>query len=159
MSFEFDPNENIDRAEVDNNPQDVASYVGGEGVPMLHPPPPLPQPETPNADVSIMERAFSAKFFLFFALALRSLPLSTSRYTRFVRLSVMYDFMYSLCRAFFSSSAGEREWSSKSLAGGDAPTMRFGAFVAHASSFSSRSELLFWLLSSQFSQNISSIGA
>ena len=32
MSFDFDPNENIDRAEVDNNPQDVESYVGGEGL-------------------------------------------------------------------------------------------------------------------------------
>ena len=28
MSFDFDPNENIDRAEVDNEPQDVESYVG-----------------------------------------------------------------------------------------------------------------------------------
>jgi hypothetical protein len=32
MSFEFDPNDNIDRAEVDNNPQDVESYLGGEGL-------------------------------------------------------------------------------------------------------------------------------
>jgi hypothetical protein len=32
MSFDFDPNENIDRAEVDNNPQDIESYVGGEGL-------------------------------------------------------------------------------------------------------------------------------
>jgi hypothetical protein len=27
MSFEFDPKDNIDRAEVDNNPQDVENYV------------------------------------------------------------------------------------------------------------------------------------
>ncbi len=32
MSFEFDPKDNIDRAEVDINPQDVESYVGGEGL-------------------------------------------------------------------------------------------------------------------------------
>jgi len=32
MSFDFDSNKNIDRAEVDNNPQDVESYVGGEGL-------------------------------------------------------------------------------------------------------------------------------
>ena len=32
MSFEFDPNKNIDRAEVDKDPQDVESYVGGEGL-------------------------------------------------------------------------------------------------------------------------------
>ena len=32
MSFAFDPNENIHRAEVDNDPQDVESYVGGEGL-------------------------------------------------------------------------------------------------------------------------------
>ena len=32
MSFDFDPNVNIDRAEVDNDPQDVESYVGGEGL-------------------------------------------------------------------------------------------------------------------------------
>jgi hypothetical protein len=32
MSFDFDPNKNIDRAEVDNDPQDVESYVGGEGL-------------------------------------------------------------------------------------------------------------------------------
>ena len=32
MSFEFDPDNNIDRAEVDNDPQDVESYVGGEGL-------------------------------------------------------------------------------------------------------------------------------
>ena len=31
MSFVFDPNVNIDR-EVDNDPQDVESYVGGEGL-------------------------------------------------------------------------------------------------------------------------------
>ena len=31
MSFDFDPNVNIDR-EVDNDPQDVESYVGGEGL-------------------------------------------------------------------------------------------------------------------------------
>jgi len=32
MSFDFDPNVNINRAEVDNNPQEVESYVGGEGL-------------------------------------------------------------------------------------------------------------------------------
>ena len=32
MSFVFDPNKNIDRAEDDNDPQDVESYVGGEGL-------------------------------------------------------------------------------------------------------------------------------
>jgi hypothetical protein len=32
MSFEFDPNINIDRAEDDNDPQDVESFVGGEGL-------------------------------------------------------------------------------------------------------------------------------
>ena len=32
MSFDFDPNVNIDRAEDDNNPEDVASYLGGEGL-------------------------------------------------------------------------------------------------------------------------------
>ena len=32
MSFVFDPNENIDRAEDDNDPQDMESYVGGEGL-------------------------------------------------------------------------------------------------------------------------------
>jgi hypothetical protein len=32
MSFDFDPNENINRAEVDIDPQDIASYVGGEGL-------------------------------------------------------------------------------------------------------------------------------
>jgi hypothetical protein len=31
MSFEFDPNENIDRAEDDNDPQDIES-LGGEGL-------------------------------------------------------------------------------------------------------------------------------
>ena len=31
MSFDFDPNVKIDR-EVDNDPQDVESYVGGEGL-------------------------------------------------------------------------------------------------------------------------------
>ena len=31
MSFDFDPNVNIDR-EVDNDPQDIESYVGGEGL-------------------------------------------------------------------------------------------------------------------------------
>ena len=31
MSFDFDPNVNIDR-EVDNDPEDVASYLGGEGL-------------------------------------------------------------------------------------------------------------------------------
>ncbi len=31
MSLVFDPNVNIDR-EVDNDPQDVESYVGGEGL-------------------------------------------------------------------------------------------------------------------------------
>ncbi len=30
MSFEFDPNENIDRSEDGNNPQDIES-LGGEG--------------------------------------------------------------------------------------------------------------------------------
>ena len=46
MSFAFDPNENIHRAEVDNDPQDVESYVGGEdslvefpAVPKLEEPP------------------------------------------------------------------------------------------------------------------------
>ncbi len=32
MSFDFDPNNNNDRAEVDNNPEDVDSYLGGEGI-------------------------------------------------------------------------------------------------------------------------------
>ena len=32
MSFDFDPNKNIDRVEVDNDPQDFESYVGGEGL-------------------------------------------------------------------------------------------------------------------------------
>jgi hypothetical protein len=32
MSFEFDPNENINRAEDGNDPQDVENYVGGEGL-------------------------------------------------------------------------------------------------------------------------------
>ena len=32
MSFVFDPNKNIDRAEDDNDPQDVEIYVGGEGL-------------------------------------------------------------------------------------------------------------------------------
>ena len=32
MSFEFDPNLNIDREEDDNDPEDVASYLGGEGL-------------------------------------------------------------------------------------------------------------------------------
>jgi hypothetical protein len=32
MSFDFDPNNNNDRAEVDNNPEDVDSYLGGEGL-------------------------------------------------------------------------------------------------------------------------------
>ena len=32
MSFVFDPNKNIDRAEDDNDPQHIASYVGGEGL-------------------------------------------------------------------------------------------------------------------------------
>ena len=32
MSFDFDPNENIDRAEDDNDPQDIESLVGGEGL-------------------------------------------------------------------------------------------------------------------------------
>jgi hypothetical protein len=32
MSFDFDPNVNIDRAEFDNDPQEVESYVGGEGL-------------------------------------------------------------------------------------------------------------------------------
>ena len=32
MSFDFDPNENIDSAEDDNDPQDVEGYVGGEGL-------------------------------------------------------------------------------------------------------------------------------
>jgi hypothetical protein len=31
MSFDFDPNENIDRAEDDNDPQDI-EFVGGEGL-------------------------------------------------------------------------------------------------------------------------------
>ena len=32
MSFDLDPNVNIDRAEDDNDPEDVASYLGGEGL-------------------------------------------------------------------------------------------------------------------------------
>ena len=32
MSFDFDPNESIDRAEDDNDPQDIESLVGGEGL-------------------------------------------------------------------------------------------------------------------------------
>jgi hypothetical protein len=32
MSFEFDPNEYIDRPEDGNNPQDIESLVGGEGL-------------------------------------------------------------------------------------------------------------------------------
>ena len=32
MSFDFDPNVNIDRAEDDNDPEDMASYPGGEGL-------------------------------------------------------------------------------------------------------------------------------
>jgi hypothetical protein len=32
MSFEFAPNKNIDRAEDDNDPQVLASYVSGEGL-------------------------------------------------------------------------------------------------------------------------------
>jgi hypothetical protein len=32
MSFEFDPNKNIDRAEDGNDPQDIESYVGGKGL-------------------------------------------------------------------------------------------------------------------------------
>ena len=32
MSFDFDPNVNIDREEDDNDPEDVASYLGGEGL-------------------------------------------------------------------------------------------------------------------------------
>ena len=32
MSCEFESNDNIDRAEVDIDPQDVESYVGGEGL-------------------------------------------------------------------------------------------------------------------------------
>ncbi len=32
MSFDFDPNENIDRVEDDNDPQDIESLVGGEGL-------------------------------------------------------------------------------------------------------------------------------
>ena len=32
MSFEFDPNLNIDRAEEDNDPQDTESLAGGEGL-------------------------------------------------------------------------------------------------------------------------------
>ena len=32
MSFEFDPNLNIDRAEDDNDPQDIESLAGGEGL-------------------------------------------------------------------------------------------------------------------------------
>ena len=32
MSFDFDPNVNIDRAEDDSDPQEVESYVGGEGL-------------------------------------------------------------------------------------------------------------------------------
>jgi hypothetical protein len=31
MSFEFDPNLNIDRAEDGNDPQNIESIVGGEG--------------------------------------------------------------------------------------------------------------------------------
>ena len=32
MSFKFDPNLNIDRAEDDNNPQDIESLAGGDGL-------------------------------------------------------------------------------------------------------------------------------
>jgi hypothetical protein len=32
MSFDFDPNKNIDRAEDDNDPQDIENLVGGEGL-------------------------------------------------------------------------------------------------------------------------------
>jgi hypothetical protein len=32
MSFEFDPNENIDRPEDGNDPQDIECLVGGEGL-------------------------------------------------------------------------------------------------------------------------------
>ena len=32
MSFDFDPNVNIDRAEDDNDPQDIDGLVGGEGL-------------------------------------------------------------------------------------------------------------------------------
>ena len=32
MSFDFDPNVNIDRAENDNDPQDIDGLVGGEGL-------------------------------------------------------------------------------------------------------------------------------
>jgi len=32
MSFDFDPNESIDRAEDDNDPHDIESLVGGEGL-------------------------------------------------------------------------------------------------------------------------------
>ena len=32
MSFEFDPNLNIDRAEDDNDPQDIESLAGGDGL-------------------------------------------------------------------------------------------------------------------------------
>jgi hypothetical protein len=32
MSFDFDPNNNNDRAEADNDPEDVESYLGGEGL-------------------------------------------------------------------------------------------------------------------------------
>ena len=32
MSFDFDPHENIDRVEDDNDPQDIESLVGGEGL-------------------------------------------------------------------------------------------------------------------------------
>ena len=31
MSFDFDPNKNIDRAEDDNDPQDI-EFLGGEGL-------------------------------------------------------------------------------------------------------------------------------
>ena len=32
MSFEFDPNLNIDRAEDDNDPQHIESLAGGDGL-------------------------------------------------------------------------------------------------------------------------------
>ena len=32
MSFEFDPNLNIDRAEDDNDPQDMERLAGGDGL-------------------------------------------------------------------------------------------------------------------------------
>ena len=32
MSFDFGPNKNTDRAEVDNDPEDVERYLGGEGL-------------------------------------------------------------------------------------------------------------------------------